>query len=111
MTKFLRFLRVFIATLLPALIAYSTSWSAAIAIPAIGVVAAAVQVAYRKVNPLEGTSQLYRFLRVAAFAALPQLITLYQPASSTEWVIILSFASGALESAYRASWPEDPRVR
>ena len=107
MKQFLRFLRTFIFTVLPVLITLATSWPGAVRIPLIGVVAAALAVGYRKVNPLAGSSQAARFLRVSLFAALPQLLTLLNSIDQS-WGIALAAISGALEVSYRSAYPDDP---
>lgn len=106
MKQFLRFLRTFIFTVLPVLITFATSWPGAVRIPLIGVVAGALAVGYRKVNPLAGSSQAARFFRVSVFAALPQLLTLIS-AFDKSWGIVFAAISGALEVSYRSAYPDD----
>ena len=69
-----RALRVFLSALVPAVLVSLTDWSAGVSIPIVAVAVGAINVAYRKSNPFEGTSQAWRFVRLFAFTMAPAVI-------------------------------------
>lgn len=104
--KIKRFLRVMAGTLLPVLITMFADWSNKVSIPVMAMIAGAIQVAYRKANPLDGTSQAGRFIRVALFTLFPQIVAIYGFKSSEAQVLAVAL-TGAMEVAWRDSFPGD----
>jgi hypothetical protein len=111
MTQIVRFLRVFLSAAIPVVIAFAVSLPTVARLPLVAVTVAAIQVAWRQANPLEGTSQLARFVRVFIFGLLPQLFTLHPLLASAEWAAMLGTVTALAEVAYRETWPtSDPRL-
>lgn len=106
-SQVVRFLRVFLTTLIPALLAYTSNLPAGTVPVVVGTAAGALAVLWRKLNPLQGTSQLWRFIRMALFTGVPQIAVLAFPDSDASFVGLLAVFSAAAEVAYRDAFPED----
>lgn len=71
-----RAIRVYLTALAPLILIDLTNWSATVAVPLVGVLVGALNVAYRRVNPFEGTSQAWRFARYFLWSAGPASIAM-----------------------------------
>lgn len=100
-----RFVRVFLATVVPTTLAFlakPTGIPFIDAVPLVAVAAGILNVLWREYDPLDGTSQLGRFVRTALFTGVPQFVAVAL-SDKPQWVLVAGAISAALEQGYRAA--------
>lgn len=106
----IKFFRITLGTAVPAILLYASELPGVVAVPVVAFIAGFLSVTWRKFNPLEGTSQLQRFLRVSLIVGVPQALAMGF-GGDAPIAIVAAILSSSLEVAYRDVFPEDPAVK